>query len=104
MATPATPITKAPSFDPATLVLDGAADVDELPDLGFSEDIFAPPATASFISEGDGYPDWTDDRLYRLVDECELFIEAYNARGQGRYAEARQQMRVIFDLVNEDGR
>lgn len=95
MADKATPITQAPSHPENGFanVLDGARDVNELPKI--------PTLDYDPI-----YPDWTDDRLYRLADECELFIEAYNAQGHrmGAPEEARLQLQVIYDLVLEDGR
>lgn len=77
-------------------VLDGARHEDDLPEL---------PTSIGWKSEGgSSLPDWTDDRLYRLADECEHFVEIYRAGLVGWPTEARDQLAVIYDLINEDGR
>lgn len=79
------------------VVLDGAHHEDDLPDIsGFVQNL-----PASFIPDGSSYPDWTEDRLYRLADVCEEFSLLYRSR---EMQEARKQLQVIYDLVMQDGR
>lgn len=110
-----TPLSSAGSYKPPhggfpsgeDVVLDGPSHEDDLPRLDLDEDVFADVPTISppgFVSDGGDYPDWTDDRLYRLADETEHFTELYRSAEFGSDEEIRQQLRVIYDLVVEDGR
>jgi hypothetical protein len=100
---------------PGSMVFDGARHEDDLPTLpenfppqspGCGTKPYTPPegVTAGFVSDGGSLPDWTDDRIYRLADVAEYFVEVYRAKEPGWPTEAREQLAIIYDLVNEDGR